>query len=322
MYKTKRISIVLLLSMALLSFLSYAALAIETEDPIRHPSFDTPMFYTESVEECVVFIERENIPNGFPGPGELGFLGYFNSFHCDYPYYVNFQATYRLLDKNGYCLWVEVQYHDHDYSGYGHPELDLKLLDDLRSISGSVYEESDNSFEYTSLEYKGMTLGYDADSGCLKYIEFYNAPWLYCIEIDEKYPQNGKNTWLMRFLNPETTDAMIDELHAHLDGTYNESVWFTSPLALVSIGAIGGAVVAAVTAWLITYFVMRKKAKNPPRLGTNGEIPAFAAAETASDGITTTSDQGDTASPKEDSVPPTDTAPDEQAPTRGDSPTA
>ena len=267
MYKTKRISIVLLLSMALLSFLSYAALAIETEDPIRHPSFDTPMFYTESVEECVVFID-ENIPNGFPGPGKLGFLGYFNSFHCDYPYYVNFQATYRLLDKNGYCLWVEVMYHDHDYSGYGHPELDLKLLDDLRSISGSVYEESDNSFEYTSLEYKGMTLGYDADSGCLKYIEFYNAPWLYCIEIDEKYPQNGKNTWLMRFLNPETTDAMIDELHARLDGTYNESVWFTSPLALVSIGAISGAVIAAVATWLITYFVMRKRAKNPPRPAT------------------------------------------------------
>ena len=254
MHKTMKIGIALLFSIALLSFFPCAASAIEIEDPMRYSKFDTPEFYTESLEECTDFIEREKIPNGFPAYEELRFLGDFCSFRCDYPYYVQFQATYMLLDKNGCLLRVDIRYRNDDYNGYGGTEIDLKQLEDMRNISGSVYEGSDNS-----LEYKGMTLGYDADNRFLKYFEFYNEPWLYCVEIDGEYPHKGKNTWLMRFLNLETTDVMIDELHARLDGTYDEpvslSAWLRKPSALVGIGAIGGAVVAT----LITFLVMRKR---------------------------------------------------------------
>ena len=77
---------------------------------------------------------------------------------------------------------------------------------------------------------------------------------------------------MMRLLDPQTTEAAIDELYARLDGTYKEPVSpspeYERPLMLVALSAIGGAAVAAVTAWVITYFVMRKKVKNAYRPAT------------------------------------------------------
>ena len=130
--------------------------------------------------------------------------------------------------------------------------------------------------EYVYLYLDGFRFAYN--HGRLEYIEFdYRDRY---VSIYEKtgnddfceYPHYGENTWMMRLLDPKTTEAAIDEMYARLDGTYKEpvspSLWYERPLMLVALSAIGGAAVAAVAAWAITYFVMRKRAKNPPRLAT------------------------------------------------------
>ena len=79
--------------------------------------------------------------------------------------------------------------------------------------------------------------------------------------------------------------------------------------------AIGGAVVATVATWLITYFVMRKKAKNAYRLGTNVGNLALAGGRTAPDGENATSESGASASPTPAEGIETDAAPPEDPPT-------
>ena len=101
------------------------------------------------------------------------------------------------------------------------------------------------------------------------------------------YPQEGPETMLSRLLDPAKAPDAIAELTARAEGTYVEP---TPPSYTAYIWCIlGGAAVAAVTAWAITYFVMRKRAKNAYRLAGNGEIPASAGeaivpAEDAPDG--------------------------------------
>ena len=82
---------------------------------------------------------------------------------------------------------------------------------------------------------------------------------------------------LSRLLDPAKAPDAIAELTARAEGRYQEQE-AESDFEWMSIGGkiASGAVIAAVTTWLITYFIMRKKVKNPPRLGTNGGNPALA----------------------------------------------
>ena len=99
-----------------------------------------------------------------------------------------------------------------------------------------------------------------------------------------EYPHLGMDTLLMRLLNVETVEETIDELHARLDGAYEETVslsdWLQKPPVLVGIGIASGAVLAGVGAWLVTYLVMRKKR------GTLVPAPAMAGAPAATENST------------------------------------
>ena len=88
------------------------------------------------------------------------------------------------------------------------------------------------------------------------------------------YPQEGPETMLSRLLDPAKAPDAIAELTARAEGTYVEP---EPPSYAAYVWCISGsAVVAAATAWAITYFVIRKRVKNAPRLAGNGEIPASA----------------------------------------------
>jgi hypothetical protein len=65
-----------------------------------------------------------------------------------------------------------------------------------------------------------------------------------------------ENTLISRLLNAKTTNWAIIELSARIYGNYYEP--WEQPLA-ICLSAVGGAVIAAVATWLITYFVVRKK---------------------------------------------------------------
>ncbi|MBE6594801.1 MAG: hypothetical protein E7644_03260 [Ruminococcaceae bacterium] len=271
-----------LLALIVLPFcLSHTVAAIEIEEPTHCEVFDIPKFYTENLEEYQAFIEQEEFPEGFPTYHSVRVFGDFYSFSCPWPAYTPFHATYILRDRNGCLIQVNIQYRD-EYNGYGYQVMDLAQMEDLRTISGTAYEglvgPEDIEVGLFSLEYEGFSFTYGINDGRLIGFTFYDEPWLYDVDFKDEYPLEGKNTLLMRFLNPESTDAAITELYEKLHAEPFLSR-LQKPPVLVGIGAISGAVIAA----LVTYLIMRK------RRGGGAVAAAAAEAATPVDAVADTS---------------------------------
>jgi hypothetical protein len=96
-----------------------------------------------------------------------------------------------------------------------------------------------------------------------------------CCIVEADFSQCATDSWLGQFLYGKQADIKKICIEANLRfmGLY-KAPW-EQPLT-ICLSAIGGAVVATVATWLITYFIMRKKVKNATRLGANGEDPALA----------------------------------------------
>ena len=83
------------------------------------------------------------------------------------------------------------------------------------------------------------------------------------------YPADNETTFA-RFLHKNTAEEALQRLLVEIEENRHEPV----PWVAILIFVLSGMVVAAVTTWLITYFVMRKRAKNAYRPATCAGIDA------------------------------------------------
>jgi hypothetical protein len=151
---------------------------------------------------------------------------------------------------------------------------------------------------------KQVEYWYDTD-GTLLFVRLYNGGDQY--EFLTDFSKCEPNSWMGRLLWYETADSAAAEIKTRMSGFYQEP--WEQPLS-ICLSAIGGAVIAAVATWLITYFIMRKKVKNATRLGANGGnlaladgVPTDNTPAPTPDGENASSASGVSAPP--DTTPPT-----------------
>jgi hypothetical protein len=233
---------------------------------------------------------------------ELGFLGDFRKFKVrDLVWNAGEGGElyyYELIDANGFLMQVAVRLRK-TYISY-----DEEILQGMEGTARKKYEIFWLSEEFrsashsnihlweTPLEHSDLRFGNEFHNNFLQYGKIryqYEEDILQYIVVDledveikiwgseecplSQYPTEGRSSMLSRMLNYTTARGAVEEFSAKLDGTY-ENPW-EQPLT-ICLSAVGGAVIAAVATWLITYFIMRKKAKNATRLGANGENLALA----------------------------------------------
>ncbi|MBQ8338884.1 MAG: hypothetical protein IJY16_00350 [Clostridia bacterium] len=143
----------------------------------------------------------------------------------------------------------------------------LDLVDDSNMLllnMDAVAERLQVSFDvadYFYLDIGEVTYWYNY-VGNLIYIELINVDhWKCNITVDDcEFSKCAEGGWISRLLDFETAAATAIEIKARIAGFYREP--WEQPLA-ICLSAIGGAVVAGVSAWLITFLVMRKKRGAP-----------------------------------------------------------
>ena len=224
----------------------------------------------DDYEEYKNLLRRKDAKSGFIAYGNIADLGEFDSFvyyyyeksndpseyDLDYEYYLKTQNGTIITVKNCPAKFEETAM-PFSCAWIGGKEGDIAWLDSAKIFL--EYLKVDIP-EFFVLEGRFAEYRYSGITGRLLSIRTDE----FLIEGD--FTQiDDVDTPIERLLNYETTHKAVFEILANIYGIHELSQ--KQPLT-ICLAAIGGAAVAAVTAWAITYFVMRKRAKNPPRPAT------------------------------------------------------
>jgi len=76
------------------------------------------------------------------------------------------------------------------------------------------------------------------------------------------YPHDGQSTLMARLLNPKTAEDAAEELEDHMSG---KAQMRKKALRIILLSIASGVFAAAI----VTFLVIRKRSKNPHRLGGN-----------------------------------------------------
>ena len=221
---------------------------------------------------------------------QLSFLGEFVHYQPGSPSDANIGVCWKYRFEVGKELFLDLRYLlDFDQYFYGR-DMEHLTLDDVENIKDMrtlKNIKANGELNYATEHALVITenIVYYYRYGILQYVfckDSRNATGYFQFSVTTgnggvaQYPYN-KSDLFSRLLNYNTAQEALTEFEARIDGTYI-APW--EPPLTIALSALSGAVVAAVTAWLITYFVMRKKAKNAYRLATNGENAALEAEAT------------------------------------------
>ena len=241
-------------------------------------NFPPSDFRANDYEEYKEKLKEKELAENYLPYERVRFLGEFDRYNHVGPD----SCTYYLKAPNGSEL--SVRFNDYFVgitAGYlrvaaWQPELMNK--DSLLSIN------VDAILARTGYDIKDVEYFYFAAHGCTYYYtkqgRLSSIGWQWGddkYEIFAAFSKYDCDSLLGRTVVENTATDAISELKLRLAGLYREP--WEQPLT-ICLSAIGGAAVAAVTAWAITYCVMRKKAKNASRLATNGENAALEAEAT------------------------------------------
>ncbi|MBE6594805.1 MAG: hypothetical protein E7644_03280 [Ruminococcaceae bacterium] len=160
-------------------------------------------------------------------------------------------------------------------------EANASLIQDMRSVKGTAYEDKD------ALTIGDLAFHYKSGELFRIAFEYEGTEYEVASENLSKYPHAGSNTLTMRLLNVNTAKEAFEELCAQLhveeepaNGKLTEfALWLKQPPVLVGIGAISGAVIAA----LITYLILRKRRGGRALTAAAATAPADASADTSTD---------------------------------------
>ena len=246
----------------------------------------------------------------------LSFLGDFVYYHPSglAEYNNGFTWIYRLNAGRGvlldltYLIDIDVYFRHSDVK-----QITLDAVVDAKNMRTLKYTEDDEllySADYLLIITENIRYYYRA--GNLQYIcceDSRNPSGYYCFSVAAgaglgSYPYHKRDV-ISRLLDYNTAPEALTEFESRIEGTYVEP---PSVLQVaisgreLFVGAISGAVLAGVGAWLITFLIMRKKRGAP--------APAMAGAPTGevlagSDGnVCTAPAAPESPAPPESSTPP------------------
>ena len=214
----------------------------------------------------LAIIKNNPPPEDFVPYDRVAFLGKMENFSTNTDYQRGY--SYTIVAENAQKIYLyfnhapmsDVIYIGTEYFRAQHI-VDLKDEDsmlelDLEELVGRTGYEIELG-DKIYIDTGELRYWYDSRGALSAIVVYYNGS--YCWIVSDFFEVDA-DSWMGRLVSREKSGKAATEIKARFAGLYHEHR--EQPLA-ICLSAIGGAVVAGVGAWLITFLVMRKKRGAP-----------------------------------------------------------